>query len=299
MRDKIVVVGSLNYDMILKLPRFPEVGETLSADDAVCSAGGKGANQAVQAAKLGVPTYMVGCVGQDSYGDYLIESAVGYGVNTGFIRRSVSPTGMGIVSALPDGDVKAVIVKGANYAITRADIDALEGILDTTALVILQMEIPLEINEYVTEKAKAHGCQVLLNAAPAQPCSEEFLKKLDILVANEVEAAFYLGHPLDTKEEALAGVKSMSRSLGIRCIFTLGKLGSVVSDGDEAAFVPSLKVNAVESTGAGDSFIGGLGYALLHEMELVEACRFATKCSAVTVCRYGAQPSMPTIDEIE
>jgi ribokinase len=91
----------------------------------------------------------------------------------------------------------------------------------------------------------------------------------------------------------------MSRSLGIRCIFTLGKLGSVVSDGDEAAFVPSLKVNAVESTGAGDSFIGGLGYALLHEMELVEACRFATKCSAVTVCRYGAQPSMPTIDEIE
>jgi ribokinase len=114
-----------------------------------------------------------------------------------------------------------------------------------------------------------------------------------------VEAAFYLGHPLDTKEEALAGVKSMSHALGIRCIFTLGKLGSVVSDGDEAAFVPSLKVNAVESTGAGDSFIGGLGYALLQGMELVEACRFATKCSAVTVCRYGAQPSMPTIDEIQ
>jgi ribokinase len=290
----------MNYDMILKLPRFPEVGETLSADDAVCSAGGKGANQAVQAAKLGVPTYMVGCVGQDSYGDYLIETAVSYGVNTGFVRRSVSPTGMGIVDALPDGNVKAVIVKGANYSITRADIDALDGILNETALVILQMEIPQEINEYVIEKAKEHGCKVLMNAAPALPFPEESLKHLDILVANEVEAAFYLGRAMDTEEEAIKGVKSLSDKLGINCIFTLGKLGSVVCAAKgEAVFVPSLKVNAVESTGAGDSFIGGLGYALLLGMELEEACRFATKCSAVTVCRYGAQPSMPTLDEIQ
>lgn len=299
MRDKIVVVGSLNYDMILKLSRFPELGETFSADDIVCSAGGKGANQAVQAAKLGIPTYMVGCVGQDSNGDYLIQSTAQYGVNTEYIRRSMIPTGMGIVDALPDGSVKAVIVKGANYSITRADIDALDELLATTALVILQMEIPLEINKYVIDKAKKCGCKVLLNAAPALPIEEEYLRKLDILVANEVEAAFYLGRTIDTVEDALKGVTELSQNWGTDCIFTLGRTGSVVSENGKAAFIPAVKVNAVESTGAGDSFIGALGYALLHNQSLTDSCRFAAKCSAVTVCRYGAQPSMPTLDEID
>lgn len=298
MRDKIVVIGSLNYDVILKISRMPLMGETFPADDVAFSAGGKGANQAVQAAKLGVPTYMVGCVGQDANGDVLIETAKRYGVNTDYIKRVVAPSGMGVVNATPDGSVFAVIVRGANFEITKEDIDALDDLLAETYLVILQMEIPMEINKYAIDKAKVAGCKIILNAAPAAPIEEEYLKKVDVLVVNEVEASFYLEENIDTIPKAIEGAAKLKQQLGTACIFTLGKEGSVVAVNDRVEFIPSKKVNAVESTGAGDSFIGGLGYALINGKNLVEACEFATQCSAVTVCRYGAQPSMPTLEEV-
>lgn len=298
MRDKIAVIGSLNYDVILKLSRLPEMGETFPAEDVAFSAGGKGANQAVQAAKLGVATYLIGCVGKDANGDIMVDTANKYGVNTDYVKRVDAPTGMGVVNALQDGNVFAVIVRGANFEITKEDIDNAEDLLKETELVVLQMEIPMEINMYAIDKAKEAGCKVLLNAAPAEEIPEAYLEKVDILVVNEVEAAFYLKSEVDSVDKAKIGALEMSKRLGNSCIFTLGKEGSVVADGTEATFIPSKKVNAVESTGAGDSFIGGVGYALLHGMELVEACEFATRCSAVTVCRYGAQPSMPTLDEL-
>lgn len=298
MRDKITVIGSLNYDEILKIARLPEMGETFYADDVAFSAGGKGANQAVQAAKLGVPTYMIGCVGKDSNGEILISEAKKYGVNTDRIRRVDEPTGMGVVNALQDGSVFAVIVKGANYAVTKEDIDRAEDLLKESAIVILQMEIPQEINMYAIDKAREAGCKVLLNAAPAADIPEAYLKKVDILVVNEVEAAFYLHSEVDTIEKAKEYALKMSDALGNACIFTLGKEGSVVASAGEAAFIPSKKVDAVESTGAGDSFIGAVGYALIHGMNIVNACEFATRCSAITVCRYGAQPSMPTLEEV-
>ncbi len=298
MRDKITVIGSLNYDVILKIARLPEMGETFHADDVAFSAGGKGANQAVQAAKLGVPTYMIGCVGKDPNGEILISEAKKYGVNTERIRRVEEPTGMGVVNALQDGSVFAVIVKGANYAVTKEDIDHAEDLLKESAIVILQMEIPQEINMYAIDKAKEAGCKVLLNAAPAADIPEAYLKKVDILVVNEVEAAFYLHSEVDTVEKAKENALKMSAELGNACIFTLGKEGSVVASAGEVTFIPSKKVDAVESTGAGDSFIGAVGYALIHGMNIVNACEFATGCSAITVCRYGAQPSMPTLEEV-
>ncbi|MGM9659699.1 MAG: ribokinase [Faecousia sp.] len=298
MRDKIVVIGSMNYDIILKLSRFPQFGETFPADDAVFSPGGKGANQAVQAAKLGIPTYLAGCVGNDSQGAVLIQAAKEFGVNTDYVRVCDTPTGMGIVNALPDGSVKSVIVRGANYAITEEDIDALAPLMAETALVILQMEIPAQINRYAIDKAKSCGCAVLMNAAPAAPFEAAYLSKLDILVVNEVEAEFYVGYPVDSVDAAKQGAVELSRRLGISCVFTLGKLGSVVCSEEDAVFIPAKKVNAVETTGAGDSFIGALGYGLLHGKTLPDACRFATECSAVTVCRCGAQPSMPWLAEM-
>ena len=299
MRDKIVVIGSLNYDIILKIPRLPECGETLSADAAVFSAGGKGANQAVQASKLGVKTYMVGCVGEDSHGDYLLKMAQGYGVNTDYIRRCPETTGMGVVNAVRDGSVFACIVKGANYAITKEDVDAVEEILKEAYLVILQMEIPQEINQYAIEKAKSCGCKVLLNAAPASEIPEEYLKRCDIIVVNEVEAAFYLKEEVETVEQAEQGALELAKEYEASVIITLGKTGAVVAENGETAFIPSKKVNAVETTGAGDSFIGGIGYALIQGENLTDAGRFATCCSAVTVCRMGAQASMPALDEVE
>lgn len=298
-KDKIVVIGSLNYDVILKIPHLPACGETLPADDAAFSAGGKGANQAVQASKLGVPTYMVGCVGEDFQGDFMLKSAEKYGVNTDYIRKTTQPTGMGVINAVPDGSVFACIVRGANFAIAKEDIDAAEGLLKEAAIVILQMEIPQAVNMYAIDKAKSYGCKVLLNAAPAYEMPEEYLKKCDIIVVNEVEAGFYLKESIETVEQAKKGVRILADAYGSDIIITLGAEGSVVSDGGRTTFIPSRKVDAIETTGAGDSFIGGIGYSLMQGMNLTEACEFATCCSAVTVCRIGAQDSMPTLEEIQ
>ena len=297
-KDKIVVIGSLNYDMVLKVPHLPVKGETLPADETAFSAGGKGANQAVQASKLGIPVYMIGCVGQDYQGDFMLESARKYGVDTSYIRRTEEPTGMGVVNAAPDGSVFATIVRGANFAVTKEDIDRAQDLLKETAIVILQMEIPQEINMYAIEKAKACGCKVLMNAAPAADMPEEYMKKCDILVVNEVEAGFYLKEEIETPDQAQKGAKVLAEKYEADIIMTLGAAGAVVSDGGEITFIPSKKVDAIETTGAGDSFIGGVGYSLIKGMNLTEACRFATCCSAVTVCRLGAQDSMPTLDEI-
>lgn len=300
MRDKIVVIGSLNYDIILKSSRLPECGETMPVDNAAFSAGGKGANQAVQAAKLGVPTYMVGCVGEDAQGTYLKQTANAYGVNTIHVKTIQGvPSGMGVISALEDGSVFASIVRGANYAVTKEHIDAAEPLLRDAAIVILQMEIPVEINVYAIQKAKACGCKVLLNAAPAMEIPECYLQMCDILVVNEVEAAFYLKSELNTIDQAKEGAKKLSDRYGADIIITLGKAGAVVSDKGELVFIPAKKVDAIETTGAGDSFIGGVGYALMQDMTLTEACKFATACSAITVCRLGAQNSMPTLEEIQ
>ena len=296
MRNKIVVIGSLNYDIILKSQRLPELGETMPVDQASFSAGGKGANQAVQAAKLGVPTYMVGCVGNDAQGDFLLHNAEKYGVDTTFIRKVAEPSGMGVVNALEDGSVYASIVRGANYAVTQADIDAVQELMCEAAIVILQMEIPPEINEYAVAKAKACGCKVLLNAAPAVP--SQILGECDIVVVNEVEAAFYLGKEISDVEQARAGAAQLAERYRCDIILTLGKSGAVVCEKGEISFIPSRKVDAIESTGAGDSFIGGTSYALMKGMSLTEACEFATCCSAITVCRLGAQDSMPTLEEV-
>ncbi|MEG1290777.1 MAG: ribokinase [Lachnospiraceae bacterium] len=298
MKNKIVVIGSMNYDIILKIPRLPKMGETLPVKEAGFSAGGKGANQAVQAAKLGLDTYMVGCVGTDFQGKMLTDTAKGYGVNTDYVRRVEGPSGMGIIDALEDGNVFACIVRGANFEITKEDIDHASSLLKEAKIVILQMEIPMDINLYAISKAKEYGCQILLNAAPAEEIPLEYLKKCDILVVNEVEAGFYLKETINSIEKAETGAKKIAQELGIDCIITLGKDGAVVAENKNITFIPAKKVAAIETTGAGDSFIGGAAYAIMQGMNLTKACEFATCCSAITVCRLGAQPSMPILSEV-
>lgn len=298
MRKKVIVVGSLNYDIFTKIPHRPELGENLPVDEVSFSAGGKGANQAVQAAKLGMETYMAGCVGSDAMGDMLLASAEKFGLHTEYIRRTEEPTGMGLVSVLPDGSVYANIIRGANFAITREDVDRLGSLWDEAGYVMIQMEIPMDINRYVIDKAKAHGCKVVLNAAPAEKFENEYMKKCDILVVNEVEAGFYANEVIDSLEKACRLADKKAADMENSWIITMGKQGAVVSNGQKHEVIPSEKVNAIETTGAGDSFIGGMIYALNHKMDLFDACRFATKCSAVTVSRVGAQDSMPTLKDL-
>lgn len=299
MRDKVVVIGSLNYDIIMDIQKMPVIGENMLASNVSFAAGGKGANQAVQAAKLGMKTYMTGCVGKDAMGDFLVDTMKGYGVNVDHIRRTDVYTGMAAVNSLEDGGVFATIAKGANFEINEEDIERVEDLMDEAGIAIFQMEIPQEMNRFAIEKARAHGCKVLMNAAPAAPFSEEDIKKCDIFVVNEVEAGFYAGKTIDTMEKAAKEAREMSQRLGNTIIITMGKEGAVVSSEGRTELIPSLKVKAVETTGAGDSFIGATSYALMNGMDIFEACTFATKCSAVTVCRPGAQGSMPTLEDIK
>ena len=294
MNKKITVIGSLNYDVILKIPRLPFKGETLTANGAAFSAGGKGANQAVQAAKLKTPTYMVGCVGTDASADFLVNTAKEYGVNVDYIRKVPGSSGMGVINAVEDGSVYACIVRGANFEVTKEDVDNAMPILKESGVCILQNEIPVEIIAYAIDKAKEAGCIVVLNAAP-----EECLSKVDILVVNEVEAEFYCHEKIDSVEKAKTEIKKMAEKYNNNVIFTLGKDGAVAYENGTIEFIPAMKVDAIETTGAGDSYIGAVSHSIIEGKSLIEACKFATKCSAITVCRMGAQPSMPTLEDVE
>ena len=299
MNKKITVIGSLNYDVILKIPRLPFKGETLTANGAAFSAGGKGANQAVQAAKLKTPTYMVGCVGTDASADFLVNTAKEYGVNVDYIRKVPGSSGMGVINAVEDGSVYACIVRGANFEVTKEDVDNAMPILKESGVCILQNEIPVEIIAYAIDKAKEAGCIVVLNAAPAIELPEECLSKVDILVVNEVEAEFYCHEKIDSVEKAKTEIKKMAEKYNNNVIFTLGKDGAVAYENGTIEFIPAMKVDAIETTGAGDSYIGAVSHSIIEGKSLIEACKFATKCSAITVCRMGAQPSMPTLDDVE
>ena len=298
MNRKTVVIGSLNYDVCLKQERLPVEGETYFADSVNYCSGGKGGNQAVQAAKLGVPTYMVGCIGDDPSGVFLKENIEKYGVHTDYLKIRPGNSGMSVAQSLYDGGVRASVVRGTNDLVTKEDVDELDGFLNPGDIVVFQLEIPISTIEYAIHFCKEKGCVVILNGAPASEVSEETLKEVDYFVVNELEAGFFCKKPIEDKETALEEIQKMTRALGNTCIYTLGKAGSVVCDGKKAEFVPSRKVQAVESTGAGDSFIGGLCYALTENMDIFEAAKFATCCSAKTVCKIGGQPSMPFLDEV-
>ena len=292
------MIGSLNYDVCLKLEKLPEEGETNFADSVEYCSGGKGANQAVQAAKLGLPVYMAGCIGEDSSGDFLLKTVEGYGVRTDYLKRVPGNSGMSVAQSLYDGGIRASVVRGANDCVTRADIDALADFILEGDIVVFQLEIPLDTVIYAVDVCRRKGAYIILNGAPAATLPEETLRKLDLFIVNEVEASFYGGTKIDSVGTAEEEIRKMTKRLGTTCIFTLGKVGSVVSDGERCKMVPSLRVQAVESTGAGDSFIGGLCYGLVNGMDIVEACRFATCCSAKTVCKTGGQPAMPMLDEV-
>lgn len=299
MENKVVVIGSLNYDTILKQERLPEVGETYAADSVTYCGGGKGANQAVQAAKLGIPTYIVGAVGNDPMGDFIKDSVSKYGVKTDFLKTIDGNSGMAAVHTLRDGEVYATIYHGANFSVTKEDVDALDGFLKEGDIAVFQLEIPIPVVEYAIRFCKERGCKVLFNGSPVAEVSEETLKLVDIFVLNEGEASFYSHAKIESVEDAVREIQKFAAKYNNTCIFTLGKEGCVVCENGKYEVVPARLVKAVETTGAGDSFVGGICYARLSGMDIFEGVKFATCCSSITVCGIGAQPAMPALEEVK
>ncbi|MCD7735403.1 MAG: ribokinase [Lachnospiraceae bacterium] len=296
---RVVVAGSLNYDMFLGLREMPVIGETATAVSSDSAPGGKGANQAVQSARLGVPTTMIGCIGKDWGGQKCKESLAGSGVDVCSLKISeTEETGKGIVNVLPDGRVFSVICRGANYALTGEDILRVENKIAEADLLILQLEVPMDVVSAAVETAKRHGTEILLNAAPAAALEDSLIRDCDYFVVNEVECSFYAGRKIDSVEKAKAALAELTQKYGNCWVCTLGGDGAVIARKDRMEYIPAAKTEVVETTGAGDSFIGGFAYGILNGMDLFDAGLFASYCSAFTISGVGAQDSMPTRAQI-
>lgn len=298
-RNHITVIGSLNYDIVFIQERLPDKGETLTAEQAEVCSGGKGANQAVQCAKLGVSTYMAGKVGRDSLGIYLKQELESYGVNTKYIKESCSSTGIASVHALKEGSVYSTISKGANYEVTKEDIKQMEALIKNSAILILQLEIPVEAVNYALEVANKYEVYTILNAAPAKPVSDSMLKMVDCLVVNESEAGFYCGHKIQDLQSAEEEGKKFIKKIRGSMVITLGEQGSILISGNNSIWIPAeIQGRVSETTGAGDSYVGGFAFKKFMGGTDEEACRFASKVAGYTVTRIGAQQAMPTWKQV-
>lgn len=283
----VAVVGSINADVTVAVPRSPEGGQTLLGGDARRFGGGKGANQAVALARLGRPVHMVGAVGEDGEGDWLLARLASEGVDIGEVRRVDRASGQAFVFITPDGDSTIVVAPGANAAVSAEQ--AASGIVAQADAVLIQQEIPVEA--VAGAVAAAQGL-VMLNPAPARPVAAEVLARVDLLVPNRGELATLVGaSSLADQEQVVAA----ARSLGVRgdVVVTLGADGALVVTGQTAVHVPALTVDVVDATAAGDSFCAGLVDAMLSGADVVEATRFATRVASVTVTRPGAMDSLP------
>ncbi len=291
---EITVVGSLNLDATVRVPRLPLPGETVMGRGHAHDTGGKGANQAVAAARLGRRVEMVGMVGRDDAGNRLLAALDAAGVGTATVRRSPSlATGLALIMVDDAAENTIVVIPAANGALSPDDLDS--AVIGSAAVVLLQLEIPLETVEAAVGLARG---KVVLNPAPANPLPASLLSRVDVLVPNRTELALLAGaEPPTTVEEAAVLARSLSGPKGV--VVTLGAEGALVVSAGQATYVPAPRVNAVDPTGAGDAFCAGLADALVDGADLVAATRWAVRCGAAAVTRRGAQASLPTRAEVE
>ena len=300
MKDNyITVIGSINYDNMLKINNMPKMGETVAAYDYAFTLGGKGANQAVQCSKLGIKTYMLGMVGSDYMGDFVLKELQEYGVDISNIKIVNETTGFSVANSLPDGNVFPTIVHGSNFKVDKEYIDSLKDIIINSKVVILQMEIPINIIEYIIEICDNNNIKVILNTAPANNISIGYLQKCDFIIANELEAEFYTNIHIDDVDSAKKSILKFYKDINTNCIFTLGKKGCIICFQGEINFFPSVDVKAIETNGAGDSFIGGfVSSYYIFNYDIKRSVDFAQTCSAITITNIGCAKSMPTFEDI-
>ena len=289
----ILVIGSVNVDTTYNLENFPKPGETISSISKSRSVGGKGANQAIACKKLGGDVKFLACVGNDVDADFIFKNMKEYGVDTSNIIKKDVDTGTALINVDKTGQNEIVLDHGANYAITIQDIDDNIELLDECDILILQMEIPQKVNEYAIKKAKEKGVYVILNPAPSEFEVEDILDKVDLFVPNENEILRY-----STKENLKeAADELLDKNVG-SVIITLGENGSEYFSKTEHIKQDAIKAKVVDTTSAGDSYIGAMAVMLDQKKSIKEAMEFATKVSSKTVTRKGSGESIPTIDEI-
>lgn len=302
-KPKILVVGSLVMDLIVSTERFPASGETVFGSDFHTAPGGKGANQAVQAAKLGADVTMVGKVGDDSFGNTLLASLNSHNVNTQYVKRAASiSSAVGNIILEKKSNTthnRIIVVPGANMKITPEDIAFLEQDIANYDMVILQLEIPMQINEIVAAYAYKKGVPVMLNSAPSAPLSRELLAHLTYISPNEHEAEDITGICPDSEENIRRAARRLNEMGVGNALITLGGKGAAFGNKDIFLTSPCIDSGKpVDPTAAGDSFIGAFCTAVCLGVDFETALQFANCTAGITVTRMGAQPSLPSIDEV-
>lgn len=296
---KIVVIGSANTDLVVKTSHIPKPGETVLGGKFIMTPGGKGANQAITAARLGGNTLFISHIGNDLFGQELVRQYTKEKMEIINIRtEQESPSGIALITVDEKGENCIVVASGANHQITPKDIDAVKEEIISADYILMQLEIPMEIVEYVTEIASAAKKKIILNPAPAAHLSDELLQKLYLITPNKTEVQQLTGQPVNTWEEAeIAAGLLLDKGIE-NVVITLGSMGALIKTPDGCERVPALPVQAIDTTAAGDVFNGALCVALAEEMELSEGVRFATKASALSVTKMGAQTSIPYREEL-
>lgn len=296
--SRILVVGSINMDLVIHTPRLPALGETLAGNGFRTIPGGKGANQAAAAAKLGAQVRMIGCVGDDVFGGALTDSLTGAGVDVAGVERAGEASGIAVITVC-GGDNHIILDRGANAMVSPSLLERHRSLFQWAELVLLQLEIPMESVLCAAQLAKADGADVLLNPAPFEPLPPELLRCVDILVPNASEASLMLGYNMAGPAQAAEAVRALCTH-GIRlAAVTIGSSGCVYNDGDTVWHQEAYRVQAVDTTAAGDAFVGGLGVCLSSGARVGDAAAYATAVSAITVGRHGASSSLPGRDETD
>lgn len=299
MNKKIVVIGSCNTDMVINLERLPLPGETLIGGKFFMNPGGKGANQAVAAARLGGEVDFVAKVGNDPFGKRAIEQYKAEGIDVKHVfTDEEEPSGVALIMVDAHGENCIAVASGANARLLPADINRAKEIIDEADIILMQLETPMETVEHVAHMGKKAGKKVILNPAPAHALSDELLKCLYMLIANETEAEFISGTQI-TDMDSVARAADIIADKGVEnVVITLGSKGAFIKEKGNYHQVPARKVKAVDATAAGDTFCGAVCVALSEGRNITEAVDFANRCAAITVTRMGAQSSVPHRREV-
>lgn len=300
MSANVVVIGSLNMDLVTRAPRLPRGGETLIGHSFATVSGGKGANQAVAAARLGAKVAMIGCVGNDDYGVRLRDALLAEHIDCEAVSVVEDSSGVALIVVDDNSQNAIVIVAGANGAMTPAVVDRFDAVLQVADVVICQLEIPDATVGHALKRARELGKTVILNPAPAsRPLPADWFAAIDYLIPNESEAAALSGLAVDSLQSAETAATQLIAMGAGKVIVTLGAQGSLFANGNGFEHFPAPTVKAVDTTAAGDTFVGGFAAALADGKTEAEAIRYGQIAAALSVTRAGAQPSIPTMSEVQ
>lgn len=298
-RPKIVVVGSSNSDMIISLDRIPKPGETVIGGKFSIAAGGKGANQAVSAARAGGDVVLVARVGRDHLGDQAVAGFIHEGIHVDYVYRDdISPSGVAFIFVARNGENSIAVASGANERLSPSDVVNASDAFTEASVLLVQLEVPLEAVQKAAELAHQAGARIILNPAPASELPDTLLRIVSVLTPNEHETEMLTGIKVDSESSARRAAQVLL-SRGVQSvIITLGAHGVFLAQNDRYQHYPSYQVQAVDCTAAGDTFNGALALMLANESPLDEAIHFAQAAAALSVTKLGAQTSVPTLDEI-